>query len=240
MRQLRAVALSLFLPTVIPGLLFPQTKEIQVWAIGGGVRVDPISCRTREDNPALPPASRGEDYKSSNLIWSAENRLVKLRAARNEIVSYQIIAERTGEANLTNVSVDMNEFRGPAGAVIPADNVDLYKEWYVQLKQKSARIVSLGAGWYPDALLPTRNWEGELYPSDYVLPFDIPDVMNNIGEEQRSQALWVDVYVPRGRKAAPPGSYTSTVTVSSDAGTEAIAVQLDVWDFELPDETHLF
>ena len=41
-------------------------------------------------------------------------------------------------------------------------------------------------------------------------------------------------------KQAPPGTYESTITVTSDAGDRVeLSLSLDVWDFALPDETHL-
>jgi hypothetical protein len=56
----------------------------------------------------------------------------------------------------------------------------------------------------------------------YVLPFDIPGLMNNIGDRQKNQALWVDVYVPRDARDAPPGTYTAAIKISSDAGSEEV------------------
>jgi hypothetical protein len=97
----------------------------------------------------------------------------------------------------------------------------------------------LGTGWYPDGLIPCLRWSGNLFPSTFILPFDIPDLLNNISPKQTSQALWVDIYVPRERQSAPPGTYTSTVTVSSDLGKIDLTLDLSVWDFALPEESHL-
>jgi hypothetical protein len=63
--------------------------------------------------------------------------------------------------------------------------------------------------------------------------------MNNIGEEQRSHAMWLDIYVPKERSQAPPGIYESTITVSSESETVQLKVQLELWDFALPEENHL-
>jgi hypothetical protein len=51
--------------------------------------------------------------------------------------------------------------------------------------------------------------------------------------------MWVDIYVPESRVAAPPGKYTAPVTVSSDQGQVQLTVELSVWDFALPEESHL-
>lgn len=95
-------------------------------------------------------------------------------------------------------------------------------------------------GWYPDGLLPCLRWSGELYPHSYVFPSEIPDLLNSIGRRQRSQALWMDIYVPQERTSAPPGVYRGKITVASDAGTEVLDVRLDVWGFALPEESHIY
>ena len=128
---------------------------------------------------------------------------------------------------------------GPGGARIGGRNIDLYKEWYVNVSKRSAENYSLGTGWYADALIPISHWSGKLFPSSYVMPFDIPDLMNNISREQRNHAIWMDIYVPKERVQAPPGSYSSQVTVSSSAGFVSLKLQLQLWDFMLPEENHL-
>ena len=211
---------------------------LEVWAIGDSVRIDPVRNQAFEDNQKLfPDGIRGE-YKTSNLIWDGHSRRISLHAARNEIVAFQIVIERTGE-KLSNVRVTVGEFAGPNGARIPAANVDLFREWYVNVKTPSRGIDSLGAGWYPDGLLPCLRWTGNLYPHTYVMPFDLPDPLNNVGNSQKSQAMWVDIYVPNLRDVAPPGKYTAPVTVSSDEGQAQLTAELRVWDFALPQESHL-
>lgn len=242
MRLSRICTLPLFvLLTLFAGIRAaePETASMKVWAIGDYVRIDPLSNAAYEVNPMLFTDSMKGDYKQKNLVWDGTTRNISLKAARNEITSFQIIIERAGKARLTNVNLKLGRLVGPGGAEIPAENIDLFKEWYVQVKKRSEQNYSLGTGWYPDGLIPCLRWKGNLFPSAYILPFDIPDLLNNISLKQTSQALWVDIYVPRDREAAPPGEYASTITVSSDAGTADLNVKLDVWDFALPEESHL-
>jgi len=44
---------------------------------------------------------------------------------------------------------------------------------------------TLGPGWYADGLLPCLRWSGNLYPHTFVMPFDVPDPLNNVGKEQK-------------------------------------------------------
>ncbi len=69
-------------------------------------------------------------------------------------------------------------------------------------------------------------------------PFFIPDLYNNI-PDQKNQALWIDLFVPFDRKDAPAGRYSGDFDVSWKDGRDSIHVVLDVWDFALPQQTHL-
>jgi hypothetical protein len=211
---------------------------MEVWAVGDSVRVDPLRNAPFEDNPKLFPDGMRRGYKQSNLIWNRSIRKIALKAARNETVAFQIVIERTGP-KLSNVMVAPAELTGSTGAKIPLENVDLFREWYVRVKNPSKESYTLGPGWYPDALLPCLRWSGNLYPHTYVMPFDIPDPLNNVGEKQSSQALWVDIYVPKSRRDAPPGRYTAPINISSDQGRMQLTLELQVWDFALPEESHL-
>jgi hypothetical protein len=216
-----------------------QSAGMNVWAIGDAYRIDPLESKAYEVNQLLFPESGIGDYKRSNLVWDGSNNRVSLRAARNEIIAFQVIVERTGDAKLSDVSVNLQEFTGPGGARIPKENIDLYKEWYVKLSDRSAQDYSLGKGWYPDALIPCLRWSGHRFPHEYIFPFNIPDTLNNVSLKQRSQGLWIDVWVPPDARQAPPGIYRSKLDVSSSAGRASLDVELRLWDFALPEENHL-
>jgi hypothetical protein len=210
-----------------------------VWATGDSVRIDPMTGRAWEANQMIFPDALSGNYQESSLIWNGATRSISVHSARNEIAAFQIIVARTGEEPLRNVSVSLDELVGPGRAKIPQANLDLYKEWYVDVQKRSAQDYSLGTGWYPDALIPCLHWTGKLFPHSYILPFSIPDQLNNISLKQRNQALWVDIYVPRDREKAPPGNYRSQIRVSWAGGSASLDLNLKVWDFALPDENHL-
>ena len=216
----------------------PQSPAMRVWAAGESFRIDPTTGKAFEQNALIfPDAPRG-NLRESSLVWDGARKRISIKAARNEIVSFQLIVERTTEAPLAGVDVKVGNLKGPA--TLPKETVELFKEWYVNITRRSAQDYSLGLGWYPDALIPCTRWTGRLFPKSYMLPFDVPDLLNNIGPGQRSQAMWVDLYIPRDRRAAPPGTYQSTVAVTSESGDSVeLALDLDVWDFALPDVTHI-
>ncbi len=233
---MKRIVIALFVSLAAAAAPQPAMK---VWAIGDCYRVDPLAGKIYEANTLLFPDAPSRDLKVRNMAWDSASHTISLKAARNEIVAFQLIVERTGEEPLKDVNVKVGEWTGPSGQHLPKDAVSLFKEWYVDVRRQSSQQYSLGTGWYPDALIPTSNYHGRLFPASYILPFTIPDFLNNIGPKQRNQGLWADVYVPRDRAAAPPGTYRAPLTVTSDAGSVELTLELEIWDFALPDENHL-
>ncbi len=147
---------------------------------------------------------------------------IDLYAGKGEYESFQIIVQAPA-GGLSNVDV----------AAPDADDVEfsLYREHYVYLTRGSADWATnqnkpLGAGWYPDGLIPfTDSDSGEdLWGAELdAVPFDVEAGMN--------QAIWVDVFV---RREAQAGEYTATFAVTSDQGDATVAMNLTVWNFELP------
>jgi hypothetical protein len=216
------------------------TEQMRVWAVGDSFRIDPTTGKAREANSQILPDAPTGDYHQTNVVWDGQQRHIQIKSARNETVSFQVIVERTGTASLKRVNVTAAPLTGPGGVTLGDSNIAMLKEWYVNVDRRTSQNYTLGVGWYPDALVPTAHTTGRLFPQSYVLPFDVPDLLNNIGHDQRNQAVWFDVYVPRDRRQAPPGDYTSTITVSTPSGEHVeLTLGLTVWDFALPEETHV-
>ena len=163
----------------------------------------------------------------------AASKTVSLKCARNEFCAFQVIVEAPAGAD--GVDVKLPALQHTSGARLEGRNVALFKEWYIQVRRASTGYEksSLGRDWYPDALMPYRRVK-----LNTGFPFSIPDLYNNI-RGQKNHAVWVDLFVPNERAAAPPGRYTGDVEVSWKGGKDTVHVALDVWDFALPEETHL-
>ncbi len=207
-----------------------MSGSVTIWATSDGVRVNPETGRYFEDRTDIHKDYPTGDYQLRNAVWDADEGRVLLRAARNEFVAFQVIVE--SDKPLKGAQLRFSELTGPGGAKLNGRNVALFKAWYVEVKQPSSGYekTSLGPGWYPDALIPG--------PTGEPLSFDLPDERNGLGARQRNQTLWVDIYVPRDREQAPPGTYRGELVVLWPGGESRIAVQLEVWDFSLPDEIH--
>jgi hypothetical protein len=202
----------------------------RVWAIDESEKIK------RDDivNPlALDP---------NNKVWV--NNTVNLFGAKNEIVAFQLIIEAgtTGAKDVNLVISDLingeAKIRGSAtGSADPFDyrgrNVELFTEHYFNIEKqspplwfyaKSAAPSDYYIGWVPDCLIPFSAPSGK-----GGAPFSIDSASN--------QGVWVDILIP---KNSVTGEYRGTITVT-EAGKifKKIPLVLNVYDFTLPDSTHI-
>jgi hypothetical protein len=142
-----------------------------------------------------------------------KDAVVRLSAARNEYEPVQVVIRP--RKDLFGVKVSVEDFISPQGSVIPAkDNVEVCAVEYVEVKTPTDQFGSKGL--YPDPLVP---WEE---------PRNLKSGEN--------QPIWLTAYIP---KEASSGKYSSKLIISADnAETIEIPIELEVFDFTLPDETH--
>jgi len=219
--------------------------HINTWVAGDMVRVDPVTGRYLEDRPDIHHDYPTGEYQRRNAVWDAAESRVTLHAARNEFVAFQVVV--AAEGKVEGIEVHFDRLVGPDGAELSGRNLATFKAWYVQVVRPSSDYerISLGPAWYPDALIPVAPGE--------PVRFDLPDlesgnrlagaarkhrVGDGVGPSQRNQTVWVDIYVPSPRSEAPPGTYRGVVRVTWPGGEQEISVDLTVWDFALPEETH--
>jgi Glycoside hydrolase 123, catalytic domain/Glycoside hydrolase 123 N-terminal domain len=159
----------------------------------------------------------------SSAVWSESSGRVSLHGGRNEYLGFQIMVTAEG-TDLGGVNAGMTQITGPAS--ITGSNIQFFREHYFNVTEPSSsmygELSTTGPGWYPDPLVPFSAPDGGA-------PFDIASGCN--------QGIWVDVYVPED---APTGFYTGSITVTANNAPSAfIPVDLEVWDFSLPRESHL-
>ncbi|MBK8883390.1 MAG: hypothetical protein IPN67_13680 [Bacteroidales bacterium] len=178
----------------------------------------------------------------NNAVWHDSS--INIFGARNEIVAFQLIiqAEKKGAGKVNVVVSDLTNGTTviPGSAQGPADPfdyrdryVELFTEHYLEITSRtpplwfysaSATPSAYYTGWVPDCLIPFSAPAGK-----GGAPFSI--VSNN------NQGIWVDILIP---KNASSGAYTGTATITnSDTLFKVIPVFLEVYDFTLPDSTHI-
>jgi Domain of unknown function (DUF4091) len=198
------------------------------------------ACRAGETQPALPNAVPYGARASSVAVWTMADSLrlrpnsaagtgrstVSLSAARNETVSFQI-AVRAPSSGLTGLTLSASPFNGASSK--SGITATLYREYFVDIPHASpigGRPRSLGAGIYPDGLIPFVDPQtGKTPPPSRLRGGPIALAAGTL------QPYWIDVRVP---PSAPSGDYSATFTIRSSAGADTIKVPLHIWHFAMP------
>ena len=147
-----------------------------------------------------------------------------LAAARNEFESFQV-AVHAGDAPVNGLRIELaTPLTGPGGA-IPAANVTMYREGYLDVRQPSDLEGS--AGPWPDALIPAVDpYYGE---RRNAFPIDVPAGANRVA--------WIDVFVPADQ---PAGAYRGSLLLHGSGLLAALVpIELTVRDFTLPSTSTL-
>ena len=150
---------------------------------------------------------------------------VKLGAARNECVSFQILLR--SDEPVVGVNVEAGELEGPGGFALRRAEARLYRQHQLRLEAGTYRNDGFKPDWYPDPLIPFRNpltgdkLEGARFTA---VPFALP--------ANQTHGFWVDLRVPAD---APPGDYQGVYRVTAAGGrARELPVSLTVWNFALP------
>lgn len=216
----------------VDGGCLPNRVLTALWAVNDGEKVE------RDD--------RSHPARERNSAWDGQR--VRLFGARNEVLAFQVIAQ-AGERDVTSLRAQLPELthRDPskhragstkiryrAPAADPTDYVD--------------RPIQIFSQHYLDVAVPTTaNWITA--PGLAASP---TDMLGNkpvalVPEHARAgrggfplsvaagqnQGLWFEIYVEPDLAA---GLYEGTIQVEADGEPWALPVELEVFDFTLPDE----
>ncbi|MEM7220857.1 MAG: DUF4091 domain-containing protein [Pseudomonadota bacterium] len=225
----------------------PPTGGVSVWANDGGDKV--LRERTR---------SFSQDVR--NCVWDGQR--IKLFAARNETVSFNVVVDNAGSA-LSAVRVAFDRLDSAdyalASRAAAGDNLFDWRERPIEVFAVGyLKIHGLSRIAY-ELYDETHTPEGLRRPFELLHPqgpaiargpwserpnhdLSYPDIAVPVEtqpatrvETGNSQSFWVDVYVP---KDAPAGMLSGLVRVT-DGSNElaALPVELEVLDLTLPDES---
>lgn len=150
-------------------------------------KIDPLK------QAVIPPQPPG--YLAANHLWDASHRLIRLHAARNEIVAFQVVIK--GPAKHVQAELAF------AGA--QAQSIQTSFGRYRQVKTEH--------GWMPDPIVSIAG-------KDNDVPFEFP-----------SSSLHVEVLVPQNLN---PGKHVGLLALTLGAETLELNVELNVWNFALP------
>lgn len=199
-----------------------------VWAIHDGEKIE-------RDDLASP-------YEAENQAW--EHGKVKLFGARNEVLAFQLVVE-ADSGGVEGLSVALPELRHEDGDVItyappgedPSDSagrpIQIFVENYLNVTEpsqawwvfeaNSPAAPADPAGWKPVQLVPENARAGR-----GGLPVDV--------QPRTNQAFWIEVYAGRD---LPAGTYTGSVALRAGGKELRVPVELELYDFTLPDESSM-
>ena len=174
--------------------------------------------------PSIQKVRPDDKLEKSNLVWSGETKTISVAGARNEHVPFQVVITAPSPATRHDKAasgfwLEVSDLVSGADK-IPKNRIKLYFEPVILCYGKSS---SVGAtGFWPDALAPLSD------PFDMTAPFR---------RFVKNRAIWVDVTVP---KEVGAGTYSGTISITqSGKAIDQLKLLLKVYNFALPDETHL-
>ena len=200
-----------------------------IWAVNDGEKVE------RDD--------LNNSNKRANSAWDGQK--VTIFGGRNEIIAFQLIVEadqsgidrltvtlpqlvqQGGHAKITYTApaADPTNYVGRPIQIFSVNymNVEVpsHAEWVYQVGSPAAPKDP--TGWKPVQLIPQSARAGL-----GGFPLRIGAGLN--------QAIWIEVYTDRN---LPAGLYSGTITVDADGRKQSIPLELELFDFTLPDQNSM-
>lgn len=197
-----------------------------LWAVGDGEKIAP-------DTTASPLAA-------GNAAW--DGRTARLFGARNEVLAFQVIVQ-AGASGVGSLSVALPELRQRGGAsriayAPPASDPSLSAGRPIQLfsvrSMKVAEETHASWAWEPGSPAAPKHTVG--WQPVQLVPENARSGRGGFPLKVApgsAQAVWIEVYTGRDR---PAGVYDGTLTVHADGASRTMPVELEILDFDLPDE----
>ena len=237
---LKIISLALIIQSCSLNGREPGTHNWSISILPSSIRLDPSTNQIIDHrfHSGDPIQSSAQNLLDKNWIYDGDQ--VSLHAARGEYISFQLVLTNNSGTTLKGIMVDMPPFEKEdlRFTIHP----EFFLEWAVEVKTPSTGYpkATLGKGWYPDALVPFQyvQMDSTKVRRRWVFPLELPDFNNRI-DEQQSLVIWVDQYIPFEYDKAKPGQYMTEISVAIGDQIKKIPVQLNLWDFAIPNENKL-
>ena len=156
---------------------------------------------------ALWWCSSGWKISRSRPLPERTGEAVLIQAAQNEAEAAQVVLRPTRP--LKGLTAATEPLQGPAGAVLPAEQIEVLRVRYVDVTRPT------------DATGTAAPWPDPLPP--FTTPIDLVADLN--------QPFWIRVNVPAG---AAPGMYTGQVRFTAEGFEAVVPLHVEVYGFALP------
>ncbi len=160
-------------------------------------------------------------YNTENFMQDFEydydrDSTLRMHGIKGEVESAQLII--TPDKDVVSFDFSMGDVAAADGSVISADCFEIYAEAYMDVD--SSYNADSYYGYYPDALVPLENYKFRRH--------------NSIKAGQ-NQGIWMNVNIAEDVAA---GTYTGNGTLTLDAQTYSVPVELTVYDVTIPEQIH--
>ena len=199
-------------------------KKIAVLALAAAMLFSVAACDS------------GKETQGEAELWSAANTekiladreyaedvkgagKLTYETAKGEYESAQLIV--TAISTVSDIELTAAALTGPDGAKIGTENINVYFQKYMQIDSMSSPQAPADFGLWPDALVPMDA---------------IVKAGENRVEKGMNQGFTVQIYTPADAKT---GVYSGNFTLKIDGETKQVPVSVEVWDFVVPQETHM-
>ena len=223
---------SLAVLLLVTHLLLPVSASASVahvWAVNDGEKVE----RDDLDNP----------NKSANSAWDGHK--IKIFGARNEIIAFQVIVE-AGSDGVQQLTVSLPELRQQSGRARityapPALDPTNYVGRPIQLFSINYMKVAMAS--HADWVFKPGSLAAPKDPTGWK-PVQLVSANAKVGRggfplqvgPSQNQAVWIEVYT---NKTLPAGIYSGQISVNADGRRQTIPIELELFDFTLPDRNSM-
>jgi hypothetical protein len=199
----------------------------RVWAVDDGEKVE----RDARNHPA----------GARNTVW--DGRTVRIFGARNEIIAFQVIVE-AGARGVRELSARLPSLVSSGDRIVyqppRADPTDSVRR-PIQIFTVNYMLVTTPshASWVFTRGSPAAPTDPTGWKPVQLVPENARTATNGFATSIRpdeNQAIWIEVYVDRARAA---GVYKGTIEIRADGARRQVPIELEVFDFTLPDENSM-
>jgi hypothetical protein len=217
------------------------TLGLAAWLSAGGVEAGVRRVWAVHDGDKIERDAAAHPATARNSVW--DGRVVRLFGARNEVLAFQMIVEADASGvdaltvRLPTLASPRDRITYRAPAADPTDYlgrpIQIFTVHYMLVttpshaswvyRRGSPAAPADPTGWKPAQLVPEHARAGR-----GGLPVAIRPGEN--------QAIWIEVYVGRDRAV---GLYRGTIEIRADRVRRQVPIELEVFDFTLPDENSM-
>lgn len=160
-----------------------------------------------------------EKIMRDDIVEDTDPASLTIELCKNEVEGAQFIITPENGYKVRSFDVEISELTNGEGQSIPAGDVKIYLQKYINVVNKIGSNPYLHAGYIPDA----------------ILPFDVAKEYGENTVEGVNQGVYVTVETQPDTAA---GNYTGVCTVTVDGKPYTLPVSVTVWNFAISEEVH--